>query len=75
MVSNILNIILMSVVATNNKTLIINKCNIQEIMIETVEVSITFKLVQEMALIKAHILSVLAMMESEETQDMAVVMP
>lgn len=74
MVSNILNIILMSVVATNNKTLM-DLCNIQEIMIEMVEVSITFKLVQEMALIKAHILSVLAMMESEETQDMAVVMP
>jgi len=74
MVSNILNIILMSVVATNNKTLM-DLCNIQEIMIEMVEVSITFKLVQEMALIKAHILSVLVMMESEETQDMAVVMP
>ena len=74
MVSNILNIILMSVVATNNKTLM-DLCNIQEIMIEMVEASITFKLVQEMALIKAHILSVLVMMESEETQDMAVVMP
>lgn len=74
MVSNILNIILMSVVATNNKTLM-DLCNIQEIMIEMVEVSITFKLVQEMALIRAHILSVLVMMESEETQDMAVVMP
>ena len=74
MVSNILNIILMSVVATNNKTLM-DLCNIQEIMIEMVEVSITFKLVQEMALIKAHILSVLVMMESEETQDMAAVMP
>ena len=75
MVSNILNIILMSVVATNNKTLTNKICNIQEIMIEMVEVSITFKLVQEMALIKAHILSVLVMMESEETQDMAAVMP
>lgn len=74
MVSNILNIILMSVVATLMKTLM-DLCNIQEIMIEMVEVSITFKLVQEMALIKAHILSVLVMMESEETQDMAVVMP
>ena len=74
MVSNILNIILMSVVATNNKTLTNKICNIQEIMIEMVEVSITSKLVQEMALIKAHILSVLVMMESEETQDMAAVM-